>query len=83
MGMALENFQGNRQGYRTDLVKLKNYYELVTKSKKQAKNNPLVNKDAEVTASKGLKNDNLLSIDQFLGVIFRIKMLKNKTIGVS
>lgn len=63
--MALEKFLGNRQGYRTDLVKLKNYYELtkITKSKKQAKNNPLVNKDAEVTASKGLKNDNLLSID--------------------
>lgn len=55
IGMALEKFLGNRQGYRTDLAKLKNQVDLRKKrniSKKNDQKTRLVNKDAQVIHKK-------------------------------
>lgn len=51
IGIALEKFLGSRQGYRTDLVKLKN---LDDPNKKQTKKLRLVNKAAQVSLQKRL-----------------------------
>lgn len=55
IGIALEKFLGNRQGYRTDLVKLKNQIDLRNKTtirKKVQKKGRLMNKDAQVKQHK-------------------------------
>lgn len=55
IGIALEKFLGNRQGYRTDLAKFKNKIILTKKRNSSEKDDPkiqLMNKDAEVIQQK-------------------------------
>lgn len=80
IGIALEKFLGSRQGYRTDLAKLKNSIDL---SKKASKERRLVNKAAQVSLQKRMPLRQLIAKRLGFGSHFtyqnakRIKLLGN------
>ncbi|MEN9917371.1 MAG: hypothetical protein RLY40_1310 [Pseudomonadota bacterium] len=80
IGIALEKFLGSRQGYRTDLAKLKNSSDL---HKKEARKLRLVNKAAQVSLQKRLPLRQLIANRLGFGSHFtyqnakKIKLLAN------
>ncbi len=80
IGIALEKFLGSRQGYRTDLAKLKNSIDLRKKASKAMR---LVNKAAQVSLQKRMPLRQLVAERLGFGSHFtyqnakRIKLLGN------
>lgn len=79
IGMALEKFLGNRQGYRTDLVKIKRQVDLNKKiniRKKDDQKTSLLNKDAQVIQKKRMPLRQLIADRLGFGSHFTYKNAK-------